>query len=202
MSRYHSAPGSSARPLERLADQYSPAFRPTLVDFFCILIGFTISLVLTSWSKLDAAATAATPQLVAEHLLGHLPTLLLMPVGILLFWPLFFFTQWVRGRREWMSSGEWLWGLAWLAVLPLVAWLIWQRWDTPPEPLDPATIKHSVFVGYAVGALALGSLALLIALVGLLGRWRQPWTHTFCLALLIWPLLPVGALFLWDIKLQ
>ena len=202
MSRFPSAPDSSARPRERLADQYSPAFRPTLVDFFCILIGFAISLVLTRWSKLGAAATAATPQPVAEHLLGLLPTLLLLPIGILLFWPLFYFTQRLRGRREWMSSGEWLWGLAWLAVLPLVAWLIWQRWDTLPELLDPATIKDSVFAGYTVGVLGLGSVALLIALVGLFGRWRQPWTHTFCLALLIWPLLPVGALFLWDIKLQ
>jgi hypothetical protein len=50
--------------------------------------------------------------------------------------------------------------------------------------------------------LALAALALLIALVGLVGRWRQPWTHTFCLALLLWPVLPVAALFLWDIKLQ
>jgi len=137
-----------------------------------------------------------------NYLLPLLPTLLLLPVGILLFWPLFFLTQAVRGRTERISSGELLWGLAWLAVLPLTAWLAWQHWGTPPEWLAPATIKHTVFEGYTIGALALAALALLITLVGLVGRWRQPWTHTFCLALLFWPVLPIAALFLWDIKLQ
>ena len=53
-----------------------------------------------------------------------------------------------------MSSGEWLWGVAWLAVLPWVALVSWQPWDALPIVVEPATFKHWVYLGYAVGVLA------------------------------------------------
>jgi hypothetical protein len=127
------ATSEPAEPRQRFADPYSPIYRPTVVDFFCILIGFTITLILSDWSGLRAIATETTPELVKTNLLGLLSAALLLPVGILLFWPLFFFTQAVRGRTERITSGELLWGLAWLAVLPVTAWITWQRWGTPPE---------------------------------------------------------------------
>src|SRR4051812_30609952 len=126
MSRFPVAPVPVAR-LPQPLDRYSPAHRPTWFDFFIILIGFALSLVLADWSGFAAHARENTPAWVAEYLLKYLRELLLMPVGVLLLWPLCYLTQWLRGRSEPMSSGEWLWGLAWLAVLPWVAWIIWQH---------------------------------------------------------------------------
>jgi hypothetical protein len=180
----------------------NPIHRPTLFDFCCILLGFAISLILSSWSGLRASATPATPEAVATHLLRFLTALLFLPVGVLLFWPLFYFTQWLRGRGEPLTSGEWLWGAAWLGVLPLTAWVVCQHFDTLPEALESSSVKHGIFVGYAAGTLALAAMALIVTVIGLIGRWRPPWTHSFCLALLMEPVLPLAALFLWDIKLQ
>jgi hypothetical protein len=182
--------------------RYSPAQRPTWLDFCFVLLGVTLSLVLTDWSGFTARGTDQTPAAVAEQLVRFLPALIFLPVGLLLFWPVFYLTQWVRGRREPLSSGEWLWGVAWLAVLPWIAWVGWQYWDTPPEFLEPARFKRWILVGYAVGILALGSLALLITLIGMVGRWRQPWTHNLSLVLLIWPALPLGACLAWGIALK
>src|SRR5262249_34985518 len=125
-----------------------------------------------------------------------------LPVGPLLFWPLFYLTQWVRGRHESMSSGEWLWGVAWLGALAWTAGVIWQKWFPPSEMLDPALVKRWLFVGYAIGVLALGALAVLLTLIGPLGRWRKPWTHNCCLVLLIWPAIWLGCCVLWGIELK
>ncbi len=104
-----------------------------------------------------------------------LPRLLLMSLGPLLFWPVFFLTQWLRGRQEPTSSGEWLWALAWLAALPLVALIIWQHFGgTLPERMEPTAIKRWIYLGYAVGVLALGSLAALLTLIGLIARLALP----------------------------
>src|SRR5262249_42488681 len=161
---------------------------PTWFDFLCLLAGFGVSLVLTEWSGFAAKETEQTPPWVRDHALRVLPALLFAPVGPLLLWPLFFLTQRVRGRTEAMSSGEWPWGVAWLAVLPWVAGVGWQHWDpSAAEALAPAAVKRWLFVGYAIGTLSLGALAGLLAVLGLLGRGRPPWTHSLCLALLLWP---------------
>jgi hypothetical protein len=200
MSQLPASPGTnrSITPVAR----YSPAYRPTLFDFFWLLIGVSLSLLLADWCGLAAQDTDATPLLVKYHLLRLLPAFLLLPVGPLLFWPLFFLTQWIRGREEPLRSGEWLWGVTWLAVLPWVALVSWQHWAMLPEAVNPATIKRWMFLGYAVGVLALGSLAVLITLVGLIGRWRQPWTHTLCLVLLVWPAFWLGCCLAWSIELK
>ncbi|HYV34617.1 MAG TPA: hypothetical protein VE988_02870 [Gemmataceae bacterium] len=183
-------------------DRYSPAFRPTWFDFLFILAGVSISLLLAQWSAFTPRDTDATPAWVKDHVLPFLPTLLFLPVGILLFWPLFFLTQWLRGRTDAMSSGEWLWGVAWLAVLPWTCWVVWQRWDTLPETLQPEHSKRWIFLGYAVGVLALGSLAAILTLLGVFGRWRQPWTHSFCLVLLIWPAIWLACCLAWGIEIK
>src|SRR5208283_3504721 len=106
---------------------------PTWLDFLCILIGILLSLLLVDWSDIEARGTDITPPPVIEHLLHTLPALLFMPVGVLAFWPLFFLTQWLRGREEPLSSGEWLWCVAWLTTLPLVVAIAWPHWMALPE---------------------------------------------------------------------
>ena len=185
-------------------DRYTPAHRPTWFDFLCILIGFTLSLVLADWSGFAAQGTDATPAPIKDSLLTMLPRLLFMPLGLMLFWPVFFLTQWLRGREEPMSSGEWLWGLAWAGTFALGRHSIRSASasGTLPEMLEPAALKRWIFVGYAVGTLALVSLAALLTLIGLIGRWRYPWTHSFCLVLLIWPAIWLASCLAWGIEIK
>jgi hypothetical protein len=198
MSQFPTAPPAVPPP----TDRYSPAHRPTWLDFCCLLLGFALSLILAEWSGFTARETERTPAFVKDHLLRVMPSMLFLPVGLVVFWPLFFLTQQVRGRSEPMSSGEWLWGVGWLVVLPWIAWVLWTYLDTPPEMLVSVSFRRGVVLGYAVGALALGALAGLLTLIGLFARWRPPWTHSLCLVLLIWPALPLAACLAWGIALQ
>ncbi|MCI0464457.1 MAG: hypothetical protein L0Z62_46585 [Gemmataceae bacterium] len=176
--------------------------RPLWFDFVLILAGFWLSLLLTDMSGFQAERTADTPTWIGTLLLRSLPYALLFPVGLLLLWPLFYLTQRLGGRDQPLSAGEWLWGVAWLGAVTFTIWIVWQAYGTPPDFLKPDTFKGQAFVGYAVGVLALGAVALLIGLIDLFGRWGQPWTHHFCLALTMWPALPLGALLLWRIEVK
>jgi len=121
-----------------------------------------------------------------------------LPVGVILLWPLFFTLQKTLGRAQGLTSAEWLWGLAWLGSLAIVVWIVLVSTGNAPEFLS----KSNVMLGYALASLSLGLNALLIFLVGLVGRWAAPWTHTFSLALLIWPALPLALLWVLDLKLE
>jgi hypothetical protein len=170
--------------------------RPTWLDFVLILVGCSLSLLLTDLGGFQAAPTGTTPHGVLL-LLRSLPYLLFLPAGILLFLPLFYLTQRVAGRKQAISVGEWLGFVAWVGALLLTAWVAWHHWGTPPEFLS----KSNVWVGYAVTVLALAAGALITGLVDLIGRWGRPWTHHLALALLLWPALPLLALLAWAIKI-
>ncbi len=195
-------PARTARPK---ADPAAPPSRPSWFDFFLILVGFALSLLLTDLSNFEALPSEATPAPVARLLRSEchsLPYLLFLPLGVLLLWPVFYLTQRVGGRQQSLTAGEWLWGVAWVAAVTLTAWIAWQFWGTPPEFLQPTNFKVKVFVGYSIAALALAGIALLIGLASLFSRGRLPWTHSLCLALLMWPALPLLAVLLWKIELR
>jgi hypothetical protein len=176
--------------------------RPLWFDFFLILLGCSLSHFLADLSQFRAEPTDETPAGILP-LLPSLPRLLFLPLGVLLFWPIFYLTQRIAGRKQAFSAGEWLWGVAWLGAVLLTIWIVWQAWGTPFEFLDPRRTpecKKAIFVGYVVGSLALAAFGLLIGLVDLIGRWGQPWTHHCCLALVMWPLVPLGLGLLWHVK--
>ena len=177
-----------------------PLSRPLWVDFFLIFLGCGLSHFLAEMSGFKALRTDDTPGAVKDDLLLALPRLLFLPLGVLLFWPMFYLTQRLAGRKHPLSAGEWLWGVAWLGAVVLTTWIAWQAWGTPPEFLRPENCKVQIFVGYVVGTMALTGFALLIGLVDLIGRWGQPWTHHCCLALVMWPLVPLAAGLLWHVK--
>jgi hypothetical protein len=187
-----------------------PLPRPNWFDFLLILLGCALSLLLTDLSGFRAVPGESTPAWLGEPLrssspdvqrtlLGLLPYLLFLPLGILLLWPLFYFKQRLGGRTQGPTAGEWLWGLTWLGAVLLTTWILWQGLGSVPEFLSPEKVKKGIFVGYAVGVLALGAVALLTGLVDLIARWPRPWTHHFVIALLIWPALILGALLLWGV---
>src|SRR5262249_51434532 len=110
---------------------------------------------------------------------------------------MFYGTQRLLGRRLPLSAGEWLWGVAWLGTVLITGWVMWAHLGTLPafaENLDyPPQFLWTIIAGTAMAV-----TALLIGLVSLVVRWSQPWTHSFGLMLLIWPMIPLGALLLWT----
>jgi hypothetical protein len=171
--------------------------RPTLVDFLLILAGVSLSAFAAPFSGLHVEPQPDMPPFVQPQLLQALPTFLLLPLGPLLLWPLFYGTQWVLGRRQPLTWGEWLWGISWLGHLLLIGWVAWATLGEPPAFLNPEPYRPPVvWVVLVVPALAL--IALVLALGGLIGAWRKPWTHAFGLALALWPALPWAGILLWG----
>jgi hypothetical protein len=174
-----------------------PVSRPSFVDYFLILAGVALSLFLADFSGLQVRPKPAAPPNVERFLLPLLPRLLYLPLGVILLWPCFYCTQWVLGRKQGLTFGEWLWGIAWLGSLALLGWHAWLTWGEPPGFLnDPAYRPPIVWFFAVVPVMAL--LALFLWLVDLIARWRQPWTHTFSLVLALWPLAPLGAVLPWG----
>jgi hypothetical protein len=171
--------------------------RPSFVDYFLILVGVALSLFLVHFSGLRVNAKPETPEKVQHFVLPFLPTLLFLPLGIILLWPFFYCTQWALSRKAGLTFGEWLWGIAWLGSLALIGWHAWLIWGEPPSFLNDPTYRPPVVWFFAVVPV-IALLAIFLWLVDLIARWKQPWTHTFSLVLAIWPLVPLGAVLPWG----
>jgi hypothetical protein len=173
-----------------------PVSRPTGIDYLLILVGCSLSLFLQSLSGPNVQPRAEAPAAVREYLLPLLPSMLALPQGIILLWPVFYALQRLRGRPQALSAGEWLWGFAWLGTVLLTGWVVWLHFGTPPGFAEElAYPPQSVWTVIVLPAMAL--IAVVIGLVNLVARWQQPWTHTLALALVIWPMLPLAGLLLW-----
>ena len=174
----------------------APVSRPTLVDYLLILAGAALSAFATPYSGLHVEPQPDAPPFVLRSL-PLLPALLLLPLGMVLLWPLFYGTQWVLGRKQPLTWGEWLWGISWLGHLLLIGWVVWAALGQPPAFLNPEPYRPPVvWAVLVVPSLAL--IALALALGGLFGARRPPWTHTFGLALALWPALPLAGILLWG----
>lgn len=167
--------------------------RPTLFDFLLIVAGFGLSLFLFQADGLKVTPAPGAPAAAATHLVPILPQLVRLPEGVILLWPIFFGVQRVLGRKQGVTSGEWLWVFAWLTTAVLTGLAAWQRWGSVPEFLHEY-LPWAFVIGYVVVAPSVAAVALLLILLGLIGRWQQPWTHTFGLVLVIWPALPVAGI--------
>lgn len=180
-----------------------PPTRPRLLDYALICVGVSLSAVLAEFAEVTASVSDTSPSLLIQVFLKTFAFQLFLPVGIILFWPVFFGTQRVFGRQQPLTMGEWLWGLSWLGCLFLVGYLAWKGLGDPPAFLGGADFKQKVVMGYVLGTAAIGTLAALLTLLSLLTIWKpQPWTHTFGLVLLMWPLVPLTGLWLLGIRLD
>jgi hypothetical protein len=167
--------------------------RPTLFDFLVIVLGFALSLFLCRLEGLRVIAAPTPPSAVAAYLVPILPQLLRLPEGVILLWPVFLTTQRLMGRKQGLTSAEWLWVVAWLAVVVLTALSAWQASGVGPEFLREQ-LPRAFVLGYLILVPSMAAVALVLLLLGVIGRWRQPWTHNFALALLLWPALPVAGI--------
>jgi hypothetical protein len=167
------------------------AVAPSWIDYMLILLGVGLSLLFTQWLGLANTRRTDTPAWVTEEVIRILPTLVLLPSGIILWWPAFFLTGRVRGRPADLTWAEWLWGLVWLADLALVGGIAWYRFQGLPGFLSRSDLEDTVYPMIRLIMLAAAGVALLLALATAVRGSPVPWTHHFGLALLLWPALPL-----------
>lgn len=179
-----------------------PGSQPSVFDYLFLFLGIGISALLSDMTGLKTKLVDGVPGPATQALLDVLPALLFMPVGVILFWPVFYGTQWLAGRSRGLSAGEWLIGLAWLAALAFAGWCIGKGTGSLPEFLTDDDFKRYAVLGYILFMVSMGALALVIWLFGLVARWQQPWTHTLSLALVLWPALPLVVIWLGNIKME
>jgi hypothetical protein len=175
------------------ADPAVTVSRPTLFDFLLVVAGFALSVFLFQLPSLRVTPAPGAPAAAATHLVPVLPQLVRLPEGVILFWPLFLIGQRVLGRKQGITSGEWLWIIAWLATAVLTGLAAWQTWGAVPEFLREH-LPWAFMLGYVIVAPSMAAVAVVVLLLGLIGRWQLPWTHTFGLVLVLWPALPVAGL--------
>lgn len=171
-------------------------------DYVLVLLGFALSIYLAGLSGLQPPAPAADAGLFLGVLAGVIPILVLMPLGVVLLWPVFYLIGRMAGRTQGLALGEWLWGFAWLVSLLLTAWIIWKGSGSAPEALTDEDFKQAFFTGYTLYLLAMGAVAFFVWLFCLFSSTLFPWTHSFGLALLFWPIVPVTLILVmkWHLK--
>ena len=182
--------------------QPEPATCPALFDFLLLLLGAGVSTALAGVTGLRMVLPENASGPAWQNLRDVLPTALFLPVGVILCWPIFYTTQWLRGRRPGLTAGEWLLGLAWLAALAFTGWSAGKGAGILPGFFAEDDFKKYAVLGYILFMLSMGALAVAIWLIGLVGRWQQPWTHTLSLALMIWPAAPLLVVWLANIKME
>jgi hypothetical protein len=165
--------------------------RPTLVDYVFLLGGVSLSLYLMQLGPLTAecgeSATAAS------RLAAFLPGPMRLTEGVVLLWPLFLTTQRLRGRREGLTAVEWLWVISWIGIVVLTALAALDGTGGLPDFLHRyAAAPRKLW--YYVFAPSMAVLAVVLGLAGVVRRGPPPWTHSFGVALVLWPVAPLAGI--------
>jgi hypothetical protein len=164
--------------------------RPTLVDYVFLLAGSSLSLYLLNLGPLLVQPNRDNLSPHLQAVLAFLPALMRVPEGILLLGPIFFLTQLGRRRGQGLTALEWLWAISWLGIALLTALAFWERSGTLPEVMHSyAALPRQLW--YLIFVPSLAVLAAILGVLGMLGRGASPWTHTFGLVLLLWPIAPL-----------
>lgn len=172
--------------------------RPVLVDYLFILAGCALSLVLIYLSPQPIMVEAS--EKVTSAALRDFVTSLAQPLrlsdGVILLWPLFYISTAMVGRYSGLTSGEWLWIIAWICILLLTGLDAWERWGSSSlySMLSMENVKRIRYLWYLIFVPSLGGLALLFALISAFSKDPLPWTHTFSLALVSWPIFPLAGI--------
>jgi len=169
-----------------------PASRPGFLDFFLLLTGCAVSLLLARLPLLPQLTPNEVP--FAADLLPQLLTLVRLPEGVILLWPVFYLLQLAFGRSQGLTAGEWLWILAWLGTVLVTALAALLHAGLLPESVRPHVRLWPPVVWYFILVPSLALVAVVLAIIGLFRREPPPWTHPLGLALLVWPALPLAGL--------
>jgi hypothetical protein len=174
--------------MSRTAASPSQPLRPTLVDYLFLLAGASLSLYFMQISSLTASPGDSAPPA-----LLFLPGAMRVGEGIILLWPVFFVTQRLRGRKEGLTAAEWLWVISWIGIAVLTVVAAVDAGGGLSESLQKyAAAARKLW--YYIFAPVMAGLAVLLGLAGLLRRGQAPWTHTFGIALILWPVVPLAGI--------
>lgn len=177
--------------------------RPRVLDHFLILFGAALSVFLARACGLrivPSGEQASGP--LGQAFQASLPAWLFLPVGITLFWPLFYLIQRSLGRPGGLAPAEWLWGLSWLISLFLAIWMVWSGSGTAPSWLGGDSARNNILLVYILIVLSLAVVALVLFIMGFLGAKQRPWTHGFALILQFWPVVPLAIIWLGKYRLR
>jgi hypothetical protein len=164
--------------------------RPTLVDYVFLLAGCSLSVYLLDLSPLPIKLSHSSLSAPLHELTVFLPTVLRLPEGILLMWPIFFITQFARRRAQGLTAVEWLWVISWVGVAVLAGLAVCERSGTLPDLFRPyAAMPRKLW--YLIFVPSMAALAAFLGVVGVVRRSAVPWTHTLGLVLLLWPIAPL-----------
>lgn len=210
MQSMSQAPAPSALPAHAAApaplatvSQAPPLFTtPTWLDFVLILLGVVLSLYLTNLAEVRVFRSTATPSWLGEGLAQAIPAVLLLPIGIYLWWPIFYSTARFRGRSENLTLVEYLWGTAWLIDLVVIGLIVGKHWEINLVVIDQTTIRSYASWGLLIIATGLAILGTLGGMAGLVQRTPRPWTHHLGIALMLWPVLPLLLIWIGRLRLE
>jgi hypothetical protein len=172
--------------------------RPILLDYLLVLLGCGLSLLLLPLLPFEAAAEPERCPEQVRPLVEKVPAAMRLVEGVVLLWPVFLFVQALRGRSEAPTAAEWLWILSWLGVAAVTLLAVWSERasDSMPAQLGDFLAQYAIRrLWYILLVPSIGLIALVLVLHLAIRRTTPPWTHTFALALVIWPALLMGALF-------
>ena len=174
--------GASRQPAP--APPPSPPLRPTFIDYFLLLLGVALSVYLARIAPLAVEARDASADPRLRTAVSYLPDLMRLPEGVLLLGPLFLVVQWARGRKQGLTSIEWLWVLSWFGVAILTGLASWK--NAFPD-LAPSVLGRVPWLWYLILVPTMAGLGVVLRLLGVFSRRPAPWTHALGLALLVWP---------------
>jgi hypothetical protein len=168
--------------------------RPTLFDFFIILLGASASLALFQFRLIRVLPSSAGAAWSGTAMtLPLLEQMLHLSEGIILMWPFFLGIQRLRGRTQGLTLMEWLWVFAWVGTALVAGLGAWNHWvGIPVDVLGP--MRSVCLVWYVILGPSMALLALVIALLGMVVRVPPPWTHSCGIALVVWPVLPLAGI--------
>jgi hypothetical protein len=169
-----------------------PVSRPTVLDYLLLLAGAGLSMYLIDLGPLKVDASDAVTDAALRAAVEFLPRLLRLPEGIILLLPFFYLLQLPLGRRDSLTTGEWLWLLSWFGTGVLTALVACDHFDLLPEFVRKNLLLIR-FIWYVGFELAMAALAFVLVLVGFL-RPARPWTHQLGLALALWPVAPLAGI--------
>ena len=170
----------------------SPTY-PTLVDYFILLLGFALSVFLSRVGPLPVAAKDFVTAPAVRQVVPYLSDMMRLPEGVLLMWPIFLVVQRVRGRKQGLTSIEWLWIISWLGVAGLAALTACKNSVGLPDAVQN-TMLLAPRLWYVILVPSMAAVAVVMRLLSVFSRQAAPWTHSFGLALLAWPVLPLAGI--------
>lgn len=170
--------------------------RPTLVDYFLLFAGAGLSAYLMTIAPIFGKPHDNASQFVHEVVQHVLPGAMRVTEGIVLMWPILYGLQRLRGRFETLTAAEWLWVIDWVGVALLTALAVWVHYGpgSLPDFLKDHANKPRL-LWYFIFVPSLAGLALVFYLFSMVSRKPLPWTHACSIALMIWPALPVAAVY-------